>query len=105
MPLHSMRAGSFAETSAFCKLKGPQRVASSPSIGSALRSLQFELMATNGHFERLESPAEDRSFETATNSYWSTSSARSSSDFGIVSPSAFATLRLITNSIGRLLHG
>jgi hypothetical protein len=36
--------------------------------------------------------------QLATSHHWITSSARSSSDCGIVSPSAFAVLRLMTNS-------
>jgi Transcriptional regulatory protein, C terminal len=46
---------------------------------------------------QLHSPSSE-GFWTRADAYWTTSSARASSDGGIVSPSAFAVLRLITSS-------
>ncbi len=48
---------------------------------------------SGGCVEPRESPERPKTFD-----HWITSSARSSSDCGIVTPSAFAVLRLITSS-------
>ena len=48
--------------------------------------------------ERLEVESDGAVCEGAPVHYWTTSSARSSTDGGIASPSAFAVFRLMTNS-------
>ena len=52
-----------------------------------------------GHQRRGEEAQGDRTEELAAVHYWMTSSARASTDGGMVRPSVFAVFKLMTNSI------